>query len=98
MDDLIWLMHWYASQCDGEWEHGDGVTLETLDNPGWYLKVNLVGTELEGRPFETQEHDLMSDVSWWTSKVEGGKFCAWCGPKDLPVILAIFRAWAEKPA
>jgi hypothetical protein len=28
------LEAWYASRCDGEWEHGYGISIETLDNPG----------------------------------------------------------------
>lgn len=24
----------YRSQCDGDWEHGEGVEIGTLDNPG----------------------------------------------------------------
>lgn len=33
------LMNWYISHCDGEWEHGYGITIETLDNPGWAVKL-----------------------------------------------------------
>jgi hypothetical protein len=32
---LTWLQAWYAEQCDGDWEHQFGVSVETLDNPGW---------------------------------------------------------------
>jgi hypothetical protein len=31
---LPWLQGWYATQCDGDWEHEYGVSIETLDNPG----------------------------------------------------------------
>jgi hypothetical protein len=95
MDDLKWLMEWFASQCDGDWEHGYGITLQTLDNPGWSLSVNLENTVLETRPFAPQEHNLMSDVSWWLCRVKDNRFLAYCGPRDLPAILAVFRTWAE---
>ncbi|MFF8599988.1 Imm53 family immunity protein [Streptomyces sp. NPDC015232] len=26
------MQHWYASQCDGEWEHEWGGTIGTLDD------------------------------------------------------------------
>ena len=29
------LENWYAGQCNGVWEHGCGVRIDTLDNPGW---------------------------------------------------------------
>ena len=46
-DNLLWLMNWYAQQCDGDWEHENGIKIGTLDNPGWYIKIMLGGTELE---------------------------------------------------
>jgi hypothetical protein len=27
------LERWYAAQCNGDWKHTYGITLETLDNP-----------------------------------------------------------------
>jgi hypothetical protein len=33
IDVLGWLEQWYQQQCDDEWEHHYGVTIETLDNP-----------------------------------------------------------------
>ena len=38
-DILLVLNQWYTSKCDGDWEHSYGFTLETLDNPGWKLKI-----------------------------------------------------------
>jgi hypothetical protein len=29
-----WLQQWYADHADGEWEHQNGITIATLDNPG----------------------------------------------------------------
>ena len=46
------LERWYAAQCNGDWEHTYGVTLETLDNPGWYFKVELADTYLSDRAFD----------------------------------------------
>jgi hypothetical protein len=95
LDDLLWLATWYAAQCDGDWEHQNGVAIGTLDNPGWSLTINLEGTPLEGRAFVAQEHDLMNDVSWWTCDVKGTNFEGRCGPRDLPAVLSAFRKWAE---
>ena len=104
MDDLAWLTRWYASQCNGGWEHQNGVKLETLDNPGWILTINLEGTDLENRPFEPQRngteseaYDPTSVVSWWICRVEKEKkeFIAACGPHDLLAIISIFRDWAD---
>ena len=93
-DELAWLMDWYTSQCDGDWEHSYGVAIETLDNPGWSLKVDLKDTDLEGKPFAKLEHELESDVSWWVCRVEDDQFQASCGPRDLAQVISVFRAWA----
>jgi hypothetical protein len=61
MSDLIsQLEEWYFSQCDGDWEHDEGITIGTLDNPGWYVRVSLAGTSVSGLPF-TEVTDLASD-------------------------------------
>jgi len=41
---LTWLQGCYMSNCNGDWEHLYGVRIETLDNPGWTLRVELAGT------------------------------------------------------
>ena len=36
------LQKWYRSQCNGEWEHAEGISIGTLDNPGWSIEVSLL--------------------------------------------------------
>ncbi|RRJ95187.1 hypothetical protein Ga0100231_013590 [Opitutaceae bacterium TAV4] len=38
------LSEWYASQCDGDWEHSYGFKISTLDNPGVAIEIDLFGT------------------------------------------------------
>ena len=47
-DCLYLLQRWYVAQCDSEWEHSYGVSIDTLDNSGWTLRIDLAGTSLEG--------------------------------------------------
>jgi hypothetical protein len=51
MDTLQELQNWYQSHCDGDWEHSNGVRIGNLDNPGWSVMIDLVGTELAERVF-----------------------------------------------
>jgi hypothetical protein len=37
---------------DGDWEQDKGITLRTLDNPGWDLTISVSGTALAGKPFD----------------------------------------------
>lgn len=105
-DDITWLMGWYLAQCDGDWEHQYGVTIDTLDNPGWSLKVDLNGTSMEGSPFtpiyegvseeEQPVQGLDGDVPWLVCRVEGSHFKGWGGPRDLGRLIAAFRSWADR--
>ncbi|WP_425518070.1 Imm53 family immunity protein [Polymorphospora rubra] len=45
---MAFLQSWYREQCDEEWEHEYGVRITTLDNPGWLVEIDLIGTEMEG--------------------------------------------------
>lgn len=105
-DNLIWLSQWYLSQCDNDWEHSYGVKIDTLDNPGWSLKINLTDTEMLGRSFEPVEQGQPSgDLnqwqqtgSWWVARVEDDAFYVACGPLDLSAAVGIFRRWVERSA
>jgi hypothetical protein len=44
-NNFLWLLKWYKSHCNGDWEHGRGIHLDTIDNPGWSLSINLEDTE-----------------------------------------------------
>lgn len=89
---LTWLQGWYASACDGDWEHENGVSIDTLDNPGWRLRIQVTGTGLETKPFdrvkvERDEHD------WVHAWLEEGCFQSACGPTNLSEAIYLFRQW-----
>lgn len=93
---LDWLMDWYESQCDGEWEHGYGVAIDTIDNPGWSLRIELTGTKLEDRSLERQTHNYDHETEWWTCWTENNQFLAAGGPRQLGPMIDAFRGWAER--
>jgi hypothetical protein len=100
LDELAWLMRWYRSRCDGEWEHDHGIEIGTLDNPGWSLKIDLRGTPLEGRAFthvsfNVDEVASRPDASWYDCRVVDSAYEGYGGALDLPVLVRIFREWAE---
>lgn len=94
-NNLEWLENWYTSQCDGDWEHMYGITIETVDNPGWYITINLIGTECEKSYFPHLKNNA-DEMDWYFCLVRNGNFEASCGPKQLEEILQIFRNWVEK--
>jgi Immunity protein 53 len=94
MNELEELQQWYASNCNGDWEHGYGIEIDTLDNPGWHLRIELNETNLENHSFtsiqiENNEHD------WYTCKVEKNKFEAFGDPYKLTELIKIFLDWAK---
>jgi hypothetical protein len=93
-DVLARLQEWYVANCDGAWEHKYGVTIESLDNPGWRVTVDLVGTPLERRDFDAVEIKR-DDLDWLDCHVEDKTFIAGCGPRNLSELLATFLDWAE---
>jgi hypothetical protein len=64
VDLLNHLQEWYASQCNGDWEHTYGISISTLDNPGWSFKVDLTDTYLFGRTFD-EVHVEGTDKNDW---------------------------------
>lgn len=104
-DELRWLEQWYAARCDGEWEHAYGVTIETLDNPGWIVRVDLVGTPLEPRSTPdqivyqegvTDADDPNTPSSWIVCRVRERQFQGAGDPSRLREILRRFRAWIDR--
>jgi len=81
------LEKWYLQQCNGVWEHGWGVKIGTLDNPGWRIKINL--RILERTKIDRSENDW---IMFW---VEEKVFRAACGPLNLSETIKVFIDWFE---
>ena len=94
-DNFVWLSQWFAGQCDGDWEHGNGIKIGTLDNPGWYLKVSLYETELEKKDFPIIDINR-TENDWVHCAIKDALFQGFGGPFNLPEILSIFRNWAAQ--
>ena len=105
------LSQWYARHCNGDWEHHRGITIESCDNPGWWVKIDLEGTPLVGRSFPAvaeglDEHGMpasegvdacgrLSGARWLSCHVKNGQ---WHGIGDetrLAEILECFLTWAN---
>ncbi len=99
MDILRQLQEWYVAQCDGDWEHQHGVKIESLDNPGWLVKIDLTGTPLESKAFTPVESGLQegftTEDDWLVCSIVGGTVFRGAGdPSKLRAILDAFLAWA----
>lgn len=95
-DELSELQAWFAAQCRGGWEHEDGIEINTLDNPGWRVVIQLDGTPLECASFSDIEENYEHETEWLRCWVADGRFQAAGGPDQLSRILRIFLDWAAR--
>jgi hypothetical protein len=58
MTSMKFLQEWYASVCDGDWEHSYGIRIKTTDNPGWVLVVDPEHTSLRGRLCDKEDSSV----------------------------------------
>lgn len=91
---LTQLQHWYQAQCNGVWEHSYGVRIDTLDNPGWSIDIDLYSTSLSGKSFVPVKYDRSQE--WLTCEVVNDRFRARCGPSQLHEALEIFVRFASR--
>ena len=98
MNTIQQLQNWYKAECNGDWEHQYGVKVETLDNPGWSVTIDLENTHLEDKPFEevsygTGKESDPDDNNWVLCKVVDKSFQGVGGPDKLEEIIHCFLEW-----
>jgi immunity protein 53 of polymorphic toxin system len=99
MTTIAELAAWFQQQCNGEWEHTYGLTIQSTDNPGWWVTIDLRGTPLEHTVFEpVLRGDFASgnpQPPWLHCRVKDAVFHAACDADHLDEILGIFLAWTR---
>ena len=92
---INWLEKWFLSNCDGGWEHyHECVSITTLDNPGWSVKINTSETAYEGIQFDDIRIHR-SDNDWIDCQKEQQIIKCFGGPGNLQEILKIVKKWVE---
>src|ERR1700686_1765844 len=98
-DNLEGLQQWYLSHCNEDWEPQYGISIKNLDNPGWQVTVDLVGTELQCREFKELAIKRTSE-DWVHCKIAGPRdlptFEAQGGALNLTELVEIFRRWVQE--
>ncbi|MBQ7319815.1 MAG: immunity 53 family protein [Clostridia bacterium] len=107
-DTLSKLQLWFRLHCDGEWEHSEGINIETLDNPGWQVQISLKDTLLEQIDFpeilvgDPEKDNLLNDYweqageEWIRCYKEGHTLIGRCSPEMLERTLAMLLQWCEE--
>lgn len=94
METLQFLQNWYQKQCNGYWEHAFGVTIETLDTPGWMVTVDLAETRWADAEMQSVRRER-SPKDWIICEVMQRQFRGQGDPQKLPEILRVFQEWAS---
>ena len=96
MDSLQQLQQWVPARCDGEREHSYGVKIETLDNPGWQVEIDLAGTEWAGVEMARRITERAPN-DWLHVEITSNKFTGTGGPGNLvEIIRTFFKALEPK--
>lgn len=98
MSTIERIQRWYLSKCNGDWEHTYGVRVETLDNPGWHVSIDLAGTNFEGKGLAPVEYGVgpgsePEGTNWMSCKADGKTFHGYGGPEKLEEIFECFLEW-----
>lgn len=98
-NNLELLASWFSRHCDGSWENEHGVSIQSCDNPGWWVKIDLAGTELESRDFRPVrrgevEGNLDPKAPWLYCYAKDNVFNGAGDVSTLEEILGIFLQWA----
>ena len=93
---MEWLQDWYKKQCDGVWEQMYGVKIETLDNPGWKVEIDLVDTKYQEMKALPKSHKVdVDDANWIVCNMDARKFSGYGDSTKLGEILDIFNKWVQ---
>ncbi|WP_216209003.1 immunity 53 family protein [Amycolatopsis aidingensis] len=92
--NIEFLQRWYRSWCDQDWEHQYGVKIETIDNPGWLIRIDLEDTNFQGVSMDLCSVDR-DEFDWMTWRSDGRVFEVACGPGNLDEALGKFREFVD---
>lgn len=95
------LQAWYAAHCNGDWEHQNGVSIGTLDNPGWSVKVELTGTALDGQEYSEVPEGVGAGAHpesnrWIHCIVRDGQWQGFADESQLDRLLRMFLDRADR--
>jgi len=94
MEIIKWIEEWYSSQCDGDWEHDYGIKIDTLDNPGWSVKIDLSYTDFENIFIEKSLTEK-SEHDWYSIRITDSTYKGYGDPGKLEFLLKSFKEIIE---
>ena len=96
LESISKINAWYASNCDGDWEHQYGISIQTLDNPGWLVEIDLFNTVKENKKFDAQKFNEVGNTEWFDIKVVDKKLVGACSVSQFSTLLHICAKWLQE--
>ncbi|WP_400191798.1 immunity 53 family protein [Hymenobacter sp. B81] len=90
MDLLQRIQRWYTINCNGDWEHSYKVSITNVDNPGWWVEIDLQETCLEKAVLEMAPVQQRTSTDWVLWYIKDQQFIGSGGPGNLSEILSFF--------
>ena len=94
MDAIKWLENWFKSNCDGDWEHENPLSIYSTSNPGWSIKIYLNYTPLESLDVDCPLIEN-SEEDWYFYSIKNGVFAAAGDLTKLVFLLEVFKGIVE---
>ncbi len=96
MELLKWLQDWYIQECINNKNciSDEIINIDTIDNPGWHIRINIKATKLARRILDEINFDN-GDDDWVFIKLNTGVFEGVGDKSKLVFILQFFKAWCQ---
>lgn len=94
MTEIKWLIKWFESHCNDDWEHENQIQIFTTDNPGWTVVIDLQNTVLEKLNIDYVVTEK-NNTDWFGYSIKDGKFKGSGDLNKLELLLKTFKEIAE---
>lgn len=94
-ESLTKLAEWFSATCNGDWEHGHGITISTLDNPGWRVEIDVGDFQIPTSEFAAFEMRTADD-NWIITVFDDSVFHGSCSPNNLDRMIGLFLDWISR--
>ena len=91
---INFLQEWHKTCFNKTGKKDHRIIIETLDNPGWWVEINLKDTQYIDKQFDAIK-ELEDDDIWIYCVVKDNQFQAASSPQNLNSILNIFCKWID---
>ncbi len=91
-DYFAMLVDFHQRNLKNDLKYDYGIEIETLDNPGWRVRIYMRGLKENKRPFYAVEREI-SPEDWIHCKIEKGVFKGYGDTEKLEEVFRIFFEW-----